>query len=298
MQRPITPRIAPAPRITRAAVAALVVVALLPALGAVSSRKNLLRNGDFEKGLTDAGEPVGWHTRITGIIPVPEYRDPQNKKGRTGVYQFKCGCGHDWGKVRPWAMLVCTQCGRLNVGLEDSGDLYQTNERHVKLAERAGSGRAVRFTLPQSVGNNQGVRVVSDLVKARRGAAYEISFDAIAEGSHLRVFVEGFRLMKNDEEAKAWVEDLDPKANPLGQTVRLKRVFRKQINAGTPTQWQRFGDRFLPPKRHEFDFMFVNLYAYLPGKAAYDRVVLRQLSAAETRALRQEDSRRGGRARR
>ncbi len=247
--------------------------------------KNLLSNGGFEKGLEDDGQPVGWLTKITGIIPAPEYRDPQNKKGRTGKYQYECGCGHVWGEVRPWAMLNCPKCKRVNAGLEDSGDLYQGNDQYVKIAKRE-KGKALRMTLPEAIGNNQGVRVISHMLKAKRGAGYEVSFDAISQGSHLRVFVEGFRLERKDEEAKKWLETLPPQANPLKQKMRLKRVFRKQVNAGKPEDWRRYREPFVAPKRYEFDYMFVSLYAYLPGKAAYDNVKLRRLSAAELREYR------------
>lgn len=244
--------------------------------------RNLLANGGFEKGTSDTDEPAGWHTRITGVIPVPEYTDPANKRGRTGVNNFRCGCGHDWGPVRPWAMLVCPNCERLNPGLEDSGGLYQQNESYVDLVAGR-SGKAARLTLPEAIGNNQGVRVVSDLIKARRGAGYEIAVDAAAEGSHLRVFVEGFRKLPVSSRDSQWLAGLPAKANPLRQKARLERVFRKQINVGTPASWQRFSEKFVAPSRYQFDVMFVTLYAYLPGKAAYDNVVLRELNRAELR---------------
>jgi hypothetical protein len=184
-------------------------------------------------------------------------------------------------------MLVCPQCERLNPGLEDSGELYQQNDQYVTLVSHD-RGKAIRFNLPQSVGNNQGVRMVSDLIKAERSAGYEISFNAISEASHLRVFVEGFRLKPDDQEAAKWVKSLPSKANPWGQGTRLKRVFRKQVNAGKPVDWTCFSAQFIPPSRNQFDYMFVNLYAYLPGKAAYDSVVLRKLTKSEIRALRKD----------
>ena len=241
---------------------------------------NLLSNGGFEKGLTEEGEPEGWHTRLTGIIPVPQYEDPENKKGRTGVTHFECGCGHDWGTVRPWAQLWCPKCGQMNIGLEDSGELYLKNHEFVGLVNGR-SGRGMGFRLNKAVGEVQGVRVISDLVEAESEAGYEISFDAISQGPVPRVFVECFRRIPGDTEAAEWVSKLPPDSNPLKQGVRLKRVFRKQVAAESPRTWTRFSEQFVPPKRYRFDAMFVTLYAYMPGEAAYDNVVLRKLSRAE-----------------
>ena len=241
---------------------------------------NLLADCGFEKQLNKHGEPVGWHTRLTSIIPIARYNDPQQKKGRTGKYRFKDGCGYDWGSVRPWTMLVCPNCKHVNIGLEDSGDLYLNNHEYVKLVKRR-RGNAVQLTLPEAVGNNEGVRVISHLIRAKRGIGYQISFEAKSQGAHLRVFVEGFRLMEKDDTAKAWIKTLPDESNPLNQRTRLKRVYRKQVNAGAPTTWTRFKDRFVAPRHYQFDYMFVTLYAYLPGKAWYDNVVLRKLTRAE-----------------
>ena len=241
---------------------------------------NLLRNGDFKKPPTKTNEPLGWHTRLTSIIPVPQYTDPEHKKGPTGVTHFKCACGYNWGSVRPWTMLICPQCKHMNIGLEDSGPQYRNNHESVSLI-KLGQDRLLGLNLSKAVGENQGVRVISDLVRAQRGAGYEISFDAVSYGPKLRVFVECFRIDKDDEKAKQWVKSLPSDSNPLKLNSRLKRVFRKQVNPGSPGQWQRFSEPFAAPKRYEFDYMFVTLYAYMPGKAQYDNVVLRRLSQRE-----------------
>ena len=251
--------------------------------GAVSDRKNLLVNGGFEQGLSDDDEPVGWHTRLTGVIAIPQYADPVNKKGRTGVVQFRCGCGYDWGTVRPWAMLVCPQCKHMNPGLEDSGDRYLQNHKHIGIVRR-GYRKAIGMKLSEAVGNVQGVRAISSLVTAKRGEGYEIRADAISGGSHLRIFVEGFRKVSLDDQTLQWLQSLPVEANPYGQTYRLQRVFRKQINIETPGAWQTFSQHFVPRKRYLFDVMFVTLYAYRPGEAAFDNVVIRQLGPAERHA--------------
>jgi hypothetical protein len=262
-------------------VSCIALICLLAAGVALAGPPNLLKNGNFEQGMdTTTGEPVGWHSKIIGVIPIPEYLDPERKKGRTGKYSFKCGCGHIWGNVRPWAYLYCPECARLNVGLEDSGDLYADNETCVEIGSGK-SGRGLAYKLPTAIGNNEGVRVVSDLIKAEPGAGYEINFDTRASKSHVRLFVECFREETGDDKATEWVKTLPPKANPLKQTIRLKRVFRKHIDAGTPAAWTHFSETFVAPDRYQFDCMYVSLYAYLPGEAAFDNVVLRKLTPAE-----------------
>jgi len=277
-------------RLVRHALGWLAVLALPMMVGGAARKAqtpNLLRNGEFEKRLTKTKGLVGWHTRLTSIIPVPEYTDPEHKKGRTGVTHFKCGCGYNWGTVRPWASLVCPQCKHMNMGLEDSGAQYQKNHESVSLI-KVGRDRSLGINLSKAVGENQGVRVISDLVRAKRSAGYEISFDAVSYGPKLRVFVECFRIDKDDEKAKQWVKSLPSESNPLKLKTRLKRVFRKQVHAGSPGQWQRFSEKFVPPKRYEFDYMFVTLYAYIPGRAEYDNVVLRKLTRRELADYRRE----------
>lgn len=262
---------------------------LMAGITAATHAQNLLTNGDFEDPWTEAGQPPGWHIKITSIIPEPEYEDPINKKGRTGKVNFICGCGHDWGTVRPWTNLVCPQCQRMNIGLEDAGTLYDDNEKYIaSVSGRKGKG--IGINLVPEVGNNEGIRVISKLIKARRGAGYEISFDARKTGdATLRVFVEGFRLETDDDEAKTWAATLPAEVNPLKLTTRLKRVFRKHINAGGTAEWKRYGEYFVAPQRSQFDYMFVTLYGYLPGEGAFDNVVLRQLSDKERAKFLEEN---------
>lgn len=265
------------------------IICLFTAGAARADSPNQLKNGDFERSIeSPGGEPFGWHTKIIGVIPIPEYLDPERKKGRTGKYEFKCGCGHIWGNIRPWAYLYCPECGRLNVGLEDSGDLYADNETCVQLGAGK-SGNGLVYKLPTAIGNNEGVRVVSDLIKAEPGAGYEISFDTKAVKSHVRLFVECFREETGDMQSTEWIKTLPAKSNPLRQSVRLKRVFRKHIDAGTPAAWTRFSEKFVAPDRYAFDCMYVSLYAYLPGEAAFDNVVLRKLTPRELAAFKAQN---------
>lgn len=258
-------------------------VAPAPAL-AQRGNENLVTNGDFSAGTNDRGEPVGWHTQLTSIIPVPEYEDPEKKERRTGEYRFRCGCGEFWpGTVRPWAQLRCPHCGHTNIGLGDSGDLYFDNHERVELT-RDGRRHAVHVTVEAP-----GTRVISDLIEAERDAGYELSFMAIASGTPTRVWVEGFRAV-DDEQASAWVESLPEDANPHEQTRPLRRVFRRQVNSGSPEQWERFTEILVAPDRHQFDYMLVSLYAYgRSGEAAFTDVSLRKLTPRELRRYQQEN---------
>lgn len=265
----------------------MALVAAPPTSANAKKKRNLLSYGRFEKW-NDDNEPRGWHTHLTSIIPVPEYSDPENKKGRTGVVNFVCGCGYDWGAVRPWTNLVCPKCKHMNTGLEDSGAHYLDNHKYVSFTQGK-QGKGVGIKMPDAVGNVQGVRVISELVEAERGAGYKISFDAKTKGPHLRVFVECFREIPGDKKARQWVASLPQTSNPMKLTKRLKRVYRKQINCNKPAEWTHFAETFAPPKRSQFDYMFVTLYAYLPGEAAYDNVVLCKLTRSELKLHKLEN---------
>lgn len=267
---------------------ALMIAALFLA-GAAPNVKNLVTNGDFERGTNKQDEPNGWHTRITGYTSTPEYEDPANKKGRTGVINFRCACGHEWGTTRPWTGLLCPKCKQMVVDLEESAGFYAKNFESVKLISR-GNGKAVGVTMDGNVGGNQGVRVMSALMKAQRGGGYEMGFEALSDGkASIRVFLEGFRLVEDDEKATELLAKLPPECNPYKLTGRIKRVFRIHVNAEQPGRWTAFKEQGVPPKRSEFDLMLVNLYSYMPdAQAAFDNVFVRQLSQAEVDKFRKE----------
>ncbi|MAE61825.1 MAG: hypothetical protein CMJ49_10785 [Planctomycetaceae bacterium] len=269
-------------------------IALLAALIAARAAKPLITNGSFEKPLDKkTGELPGWHIKITSVTPIPEYRDPENKEGRTGVVHFKCGCGHMWGTVRPWVGLVCPNCKRMITGLEDSSAWYIENEKWIKIVNGRGpKSKGLGFDLPTEIGNVQGARAFSRLIKVDPRAGYEISFHAVSKKPHIRVFVEGFKLIKKDKEAAEWVKTLPKESNPYKQRYRLKRQYRKHINAQTPGKWTHFTGKFAQPKskRYRFDYMMVNIYAYLPGQAVIDDVALRRLTGKELEEHRSSKS--------
>ena len=269
------------------AVLLLMIVGLVS--GSAPAGRNLVTNGDFERGVTKQDEPIGWHTRITSYTSLPEYEDPANKKGRTGVVRFRCPCGREWGTVRPWVGLLCPQCKQMVTGLEESAAKYEKNYESVKVVPRGG-GRAVGVKMTGEVAGSQGVRVLSALMPAERGAGYEMGFEAIAtSGVSVRVFLEGFRLEEDDEEAKEFIKTLPSECNPYKLTGRLKRVARLHINAQQPGNWTFFKERTVPPKRSEFDFMMVNLYCYnFAGEAGFDNVQVRKITPAEVEKIRSE----------
>ncbi|MCE9589718.1 MAG: hypothetical protein K8S99_04255 [Planctomycetes bacterium] len=265
----------------------LVMLALL--CGAGSGAKNLVTNGDFERGANKADEPVGWHTHITSYTSVPEYKDPANKQGRTGVVHFRCACGYEWGTVRPWAGLVCPQCKQMETGLGENAGYYAKNFESVSLVDH-GRGKAAGVKMDGEVAGHQGVRVLSGLMKAQRGGGYEMGLEARAtSGVLVRAFLEGFRYEEEDAAAKEFLKTLPPESNPYKLPGRIKRVFRIDINMQTPGEWTGVKEQGVPPKRSEFDYMLVNLYCYnFAGEAAFDSVYVRQLTQAEVEKFRKD----------
>ncbi|MFW6060416.1 MAG: hypothetical protein ACODAQ_09550 [Phycisphaeraceae bacterium] len=266
-----------------------VLLALLIIVPPATAQQNLVANGDFSAGTNDRGEPIGWHTKITSVIAVPEYEDPENKRGRTGRVRYRCGCGEFWpGAVRPWTQLRCPDCGHTHVGLQDAGGIYFTNHERVSITER--DGRNVLTLKNQGAGT----RAISDLIEAERGAPYAINFKVIASGVSTRVFVEGFRKVEGSrEEDRAWLDTLPEEANPLNQTVRLRRAFRRQINPGSPGEWKEMTEVFAAPKpRYHFDYLFVSLYAYSgSGEASFADIKLRKITPREYQHFQRENNR-------
>jgi len=274
--------------------ARIVLAALGVALSAAAApaADNLVKNGGFDMGVDkQTDEPIGWHTRLTSIIPVPEYTDPENKQGRTGRVRYRCGCGEFWpGAYRPWTHLYCPSCKHMNTGLEDSGEKYFENHRYVSLEPGKG-GQAIHISTPVPIGNVQGARVLSDLIPVQRGGVYAFSLDVrTADDGATKVYVEGFAWVSTDVEESEWLRELPPESNPLRLPRRLQRVFRKQLPTGSPSGWKTMGETFAPPEDEKYqpDFFMVSLYYYQPrfqapqpGHAWFDNVVLRRLPPRE-----------------
>ena len=199
---------------TRILLAGLVVSLL--ATPAVAAR-NMVKNGSFEDGL------VGWHIHLTDFMPETARDGDANR-----TYKYRCACGHDFGEYKPWIGLICPKCKGFISG-EECGSWYVKNHERVAIVN-GGEGRCMKFTLPTSVGNNQGVRVFSQLIKVKPGWGYKLTFYARAAGSIPRVFVECFAETKKEG---SW--NWDPEFNPQSLNRPLKKSYRAHVNCGSPT---------------------------------------------------------------
>jgi len=198
-----------------------VLAALLVALAATpAAARNMIRNGNFEKG---GVYPDGWYVRLTDFMPETTRHD-----GGARSYNYICACGHNLGEWKPWCGLFCPKCKGFISG-EECGSWYVRNHERVSLVEGR-SGKCIKFTLPRNVGNNQGVRVFSALVKAKPGWGYILTFDARTSHSIARVFVECYREIKR-EGSYTW----DPKFNPHKLNRPIERCHRAHVNCAAPT---------------------------------------------------------------
>ena len=247
-------------------------LAVLPAVPAFAAR-NLVENGTFEKGEREDGNDAwtipGWHVRLADW----RQSDVQRDDGTKRAYTYECGCGHVIGGFRPWAGLRCPKCGGF-FGGEECGSWYIQNHKRVSLGTGR-TGRGMYFKLPTDIGNNQGVRVYSKLIKAKPGWGYKLSFDARTDGAHARVFVECFR------HSTGAGPEFDPKLDPSRTKSPVERCFRAHVNCTDTSSWKHFTKEFVPRKRYRFDFMSVKLYAYMPGEAWFDNVSLVPMTRAE-----------------
>jgi len=261
-----------------------VVAAALPAFG----RGNIIRNGNFEAGRGGKFGFPGWHTAIMGFMPKIVGKDDDGKN----LYNYICSCGHNFGPIKPEAGVVCPKCGRYGIA-EETGGWYDQNHEYVKLGPGR-EGYGVKMTLSKSVGENQGVRCVSDLVRVQRNWPYKFRVDARAKGAVILVFVEGYRYVypktgdieDDEDEDEDDDEDEDEKKEDKvlatqGEAIRIEKCYRKQMKFGSPGGWTRKEENFMPPKRYEIDLIQVKLYAFMPGEAHFDNVLVRPLSTYE-----------------
>jgi len=129
------------------------------------------------------------------------------------------------------------------------------------------------------VGENQGVRILSYLIKAKRGWGYKLSFSAKTKGSIARVFVECYRNLRSPRTTAQW----EGRSDPTAPSDPIERSFRAHVNCGSPGSWKEFTKDIVAPKRYHFDYMLVKLYAYMPGEAWFDNVSLKPMTARELR---------------
>ena len=209
------------------------VVACLLTLPAAAER-NMVRNGGFEEGFRY------WHIHLTDYMP-ETIREADGSRH----YRYRCACGHDLGEYKPWIGLICPKCKGFISG-EECGSWYVKNHERVSIVN-GGDGRCIKFTLPTHVGNNQGVRVFSQLIRVKPGWGYKLTFYARAAGSIPRVFVECF-----DETKKEGSWNWDPEFNPQNIKRPLKKSYRAHVNCGSPTNLRR-EPRTTEAERGKFD---------------------------------------------
>ena len=285
---------------------ALILCLLAPSAFAAA---NLVRNGDFGEGLKY------WHIHLTDFMP-ETIRDGDARR-----YRYLCACGNDLGEYKPWIGLTCPKCRGFLSG-EECGKWYVENHTRVSLDDGP-SGKCIRFDLPTNVGNNQGVRVFSHLIKAKPGWGYKLTFYAKAAKAHPRVFVETYAETTTEG---SW--NWDPNFNPYDLKRPLKRSFRAHVNCGAPTNrgsddrtpdttdhtagnqtvrrggdysegtdepirvtsgnWAKYYKEVVAPARYKFEYMSVKLYAYMPGIVWFDNVALVPMTAGELSKFKAE----------
>jgi hypothetical protein len=236
---------------------------------------NMVANGGFER-VDEQGRPDYWHVQLTDFMP----ETTRNADG-TRAYRYKCGCGHDLGPAKPWAGLICPKCGGWISG-EECGSWYLKNHERVSVVP-GGHNRCVKFDLPTSVGNNQGVRIFSRLMRAKRGWGYKLRFRVKAYKAHPRVFVEGYRYAATggSRYASKYMTDVPKELDPDRTGKPLERIFRAHVNCSGDSSWKTYTKEFVAPERYQFDFLSVKLYAYMPGEAFFDDVALVPMSRSE-----------------
>ena len=227
---------------------------------------NLVPNGGFEKG---DGLPEAWHVKLTDF-----YCKKQNDDKQHPAFRYICGCGQDLGDGQPYMGLICPKCKGFLCG-QECGAWYVNNDKCVSL-DHGAQGRCVKFTLPKDVGENQGVRIFSSIIKARKGWGYILDFDVKTDGALARVFVECYRPPKVIR-SFLW----DGGADPNAPKMPIERCHRAPVNCGAPKTWTHFTREVIARKRYQFEYMVVNLYAYMPGEVWYDNVSLRPMTGKE-----------------
>lgn len=230
--------------------------------------QNLVTNGGFEKH--DGKVPEGWHIKLTDFMPKEVGKDDAGNMR----YRYICACGQDLGDVKPWCGLICPKCGGFISG-EECGAWYTQNHERVSL-DRGPNGYCVKFTLDKSTGENQGVRIMSHLIKVKPAWGYVLTFSCRTKGGAIaRVWAECYRA-PHTAKSYHWEGPMDP-----GAKDGLERIYRAQVNCGSPDSWQTFTKEIVAPKRYQFDTISVKLYAYMPGEAWFDNVAIRPMTQKE-----------------
>ena len=274
-------------------------IAFLAAAAPALASDNIIVNGGFERDGKEGNLFEGWSANIMGYMPRVVGRD---EKGQA-IFHYICGCGADLGTKKPWAGLMCPQCGRISVA-EETGSWYDNNASCVKIGPGR-HGRGCMFEIPWVVGANQGVRLVSNLVPMKRDWPYEITVSSRTEGpTLLRVFVECYRVVDGDKDRSpgtydfkeddsketddasgnsdkpddanaAASEDAPKPAEPQTKAItppdvagtvmkEVEKTFRSNLLIGSSSGWKSSSQIFMAPPRYKTDYLQVKLYAYMP----------------------------------
>ena len=157
------------------------------------SATNIIKNGGFEKEGANGNLFEGWSASMMGYMPRVFGRDALGQ----AIFHYICGCGFDLGLEKPFAGLMCANCGRVSVA-EETGSWYDDNADFVKVGGGR-RGKGCMFDIPLIVGQNEGVRIISDLVKIKRDWPYEVTVTFRTEGpTSVRVFVECYKVVDKE----------------------------------------------------------------------------------------------------
>ena len=168
----------------------LMMVAMIAALALPAAAENIIKNPGFEQEGINGAPFLDWFANQLGCMPQKFGVDAAGQ----AIFHYICGCGADLGLQKPLVGEICPKCARISVA-EETGGWYQQNADYVKVAPGR-HGRGVMFDIPLVVGQNQGVRLISGLVKIKRDWPYELTAAFKTEGpTMLRVFVECYRTM-------------------------------------------------------------------------------------------------------
>jgi hypothetical protein len=140
----------------------------------------------------------------------------------------------------------------------------EDNAKRISLAsdpKNSGRGTVLLFTMPQGVGDVEGVTISSVMFPVKPYAKYEFGVDVYSSGPAPIVFIEAY---KKDEERDEEGPDLYP------GYVRVYRATIHVKNAqGNWAPQSRKIDLSTKAKRYQPDFFIIKLYAYLGAGKIY-----------------------------
>lgn len=150
---------------------------------------------------------------------------------------------------------------------------YQNNHTwtHV-VADPAGGGKCLEFTLTGAVAASEGVKACTELIPVEVGASYEFGAEVMSTAPSPIIFIEGYKV--------------DPTQTVAGdnQVPGYARCYRATIQVkGAGKDWKRETREITPKKGYQPTHMIVKLYGYYPeGKVYFRNVFLRKIPTPAT----------------